>query len=566
MKEKIKRLFASIAAILMAIGMVGANAVPVFADGDNNGKITITNTVVGEKYDVYKIFDATTGSATSFDATGANADSRNAAYTYTKEGTTDSFLTALQEDDSPFTLTQQGSSDTYNVELKTGKEASDIISFLNGQLSNISSKKVGNTHAASASTTGSQTGGNITIDNLTYGYYYITTTTGSAVTINSAVNEVTVEDKNSVPSIDKQQSTDAGETKTYTDETKSASIGDTVYYQIKITAGKDNNNTYTVTDTLSDGLTLNYTTANDTKTLSDFSIKKYAGSTDTTGTDVPTHVDAAEGTAATYGYNLTQSDISDRGFKITVDAEYVKNLNQGDTILIKYSAKINENAVIAGNGNTNTAKLEYSQQSTEDTTTVKTYQFDLVKTKDKEQSATTYDVLPGAKFKLYKGTAVTGDGNEDKATATGNALHFKKATVTPAEADTNKAYTTTYTVTTDSVGGDVVDTIEAGNVRIIGLGTGTYALEETEAPSGYNKLTYVKKVTVESQNNDATVAAATAEGGAAQYTSGGVQVINKAGSVLPSTGGIGTTIFYIAGGILIIGAAVLLIARRKRNA
>lgn len=556
MKKFLSIITSAFMAIALFVGTGGGTSLVVKADeGTANGKITIKNTVTGEQYNVYKIFDATTGNATSFDATGSAEDSRNAAYTYTKVGATDAFLTALQGNDSPFTLTQQGSLDTYNVELKADKNANDIVTFLNGQFSNITSKKVGETHTATAKTTGSQEGSDITIDSLSYGYYYITTTTGSAVTINSAVNEVTVEDKNSVPSIDKKQSLTSND---YTENDLSANIGDTVNYQITITAGKTNNNTYTVTDTLSNGLTLDTTgsTAESNLAVANLSVQKFANGTGT-GTDLTVTTD----------YSV--SDISAQGFKLTVTQNYVKDLSAGDTIVIKYSAKINSSAVIAGEGNTNTAQLKYSNQTTEDKTTVKTYQFDLVKTKDKAQTTdTTYEVLPGAKFKLYKGGSTVTGNNDAVTKADGaTAIYFKKANATPASDDTNKAYTTTYTVTTETSGENVTDTIEAGNVRIIGLGTGTYALEETEAPSGYNKLTYVKKVTVNDANNVATVSAATTEGGASQYTSGGVQVINKAGSLLPSTGGIGTTIFYVAGIVLVAGAAVLLINKKhKQNA
>ena len=93
-------------------------------------------------------------------------------------------------------------------------------------------------------------------------------------------------------------------------------------------------------------------------------------------------------------------------------------------------------------------------------------------------------------------------------------------------------------------------------MTISGLANGTYWLEETAAPAGYNMLESRQSITIEGANKNATVT----EG---VYTEGGVQVINEAGTVLPSTGGMGTTIFYTLGGVLVVGAAILLVTKKR---
>ena len=130
--------------------------------------------------------------------------------------------------------------------------------------------------------------------------------------------------------------------------------------------------------------------------------------------------------------------------------------------------------------------------------------------------------LSGAKFNLF--TSETG----------GTALTF--------ESDSTGYYLST------AAGADAeIDAGAGTGVNIRGLEPGDYWFEETDAPDGYNKMAGRTKVTVTS----------------GQTAAAEVTVVNNAGSELPSTGGIGTTIFYIAGAVLVLGAVAIIIARRK---
>jgi LPXTG-motif cell wall-anchored protein len=175
---------------------------------------------------------------------------------------------------------------------------------------------------------------------------------------------------------------------------------------------------------------------------------------------------------------------------------------------------INKDAVIdSATGNYNEAKLEYSEQEATDTVYVATYDFLLKKTDGSKY-------LPGSGFKLY-----------DSATK-GNMITVNKDT-------------TGYYVDPSADVEIMVDSADGVNVR--GLAPGTYYLEETTTPDGYNTLTERKEVVIT----------------AGQTSAHEVIVVNNAGAELPSTGGRGTTILYAIGAALVIGAAVLLIARRR---
>ena len=172
--KKMKKFFALLIAMVMVLGM----STSVFAAGD--GSITIQNTVKGKTYTVYKVFDAT-------------YSGDKVAYTY--DGSNAAFLTALQDDSSPFTVTAN-TANNYNVALKNGKSPADVSTFLKTQQDNL-----GN---AVKTVTGD--GKTQTINGLDYGYYYITTTTGTTVTIDSAIPSATVIDKNEViPQPDKAE-------------------------------------------------------------------------------------------------------------------------------------------------------------------------------------------------------------------------------------------------------------------------------------------------------------------------------------------------------------------------
>ncbi len=208
--------------------------------------------------------------------------------------------------------------------------------------------------------------------------------------------------------------------------------------------------------------------------------------------------------------------VTGRTITIELKAAYVATFDTEEKITITFDATLNKDAVVDDeDANSNKVVLEYSEQSTEDEVFVETYDFQLKKTDGS-------NFLDGAEFKLYD--ALTG-GNE-----------------IPMAKDATGYYVDTENATGVNI---VVDTADGVNVR--SLAPGKYYLEEVKEPEGYNKLGARHELEI------TTGATSPVE----------VTVVNHAGTELPSTGGIGTTIFYVVGGLLVIGAAVILIARRK---
>lgn len=227
----------------------------------------------------------------------------------------------------------------------------------------------------------------------------------------------------------------------------------------------------------------------------------------------------------TTDYTLTPTT---NGFTLVLPETYVSTLTKGTTIMVTYNATLNKDAVIDGDGNTNEVKLGYGnhQNTVPSKVTTKSYQFDLVKV-----DGTTNKLLDGAEFELADG--------ETK-------LSFVK--------DANGNYRV---ATTGEKGTTTTITVKNGKVNIYGLAGKTYTLTETKAPDGYNKL-----VTPETVNlADGSKASATIE--SETYVDGGVVVKNNAGTVLPSTGGMGTTLFYVIGGGLMVAAVVLLVTKKR---
>ena len=464
MKKTFKKLFAA----LLAAALVLAMAVPAFAvTNATKGSITIDGTVSGETYTIYRMFKLDS----------YNAESKT--YSYTVESAWEGFF-KTGAGGNYITLDGQGHP-TWNA---AKSQDSDKAEFAKLALKWAADNKITGTEETA-------TGNTVTFSGLDLGYYLVDSSLGALCGLNTTNPDATIKEKNEKPEIKKEVQTSAGD---WSSE-NNAKIGDTVEYKVEIKVA-DGAQTYTVTDTMSKGLTFNNS-----------SLK-------VTANDV-----------VTTDYTLTSTT---NGFTLVLPETYVSTLTKGTTILVTYNATLNKDAVIDGDGNANEVKLSYGnhQNTVPSKVTTKSYQFDLVKV-----DGTTNKLLDGAEFELA-------DGETKLSFVKDTAGNYRVA------AAGEDGATTTITV-------------KNGKVNIYGLAGKTYTLTETKAPDGYNKL-----VTSETVNlADGSKTHATIVGSV--YKDGGVVVENHAGTVLPSTGGMGTTLFYVIGGGLMVAAVVLLVTKKR---
>ena len=231
-------------------------------------------------------------------------------------------------------------------------------------------------------------------------------------------------------------------------------------------------------------------------------------------------------------YHLT---LSENNFTLTFEDSFIQKLSEGNKIYISYNAFVTANAQM-DTSLKNTAYLNYgnNQKTTDDYAEVYTYTIPVLKYTTLKDG--TEKNLSGAKFKLYRGSKNVN-----------NIVKF----------DSNN---NTYTYNSKGT----VEELESGAdgyVNIQGLAAGIYVLEETRAPDGYNKLKDSITITV-NQKSDGTkeIIANNVD------ATGTVKVLNNTGSLLPSTGGMGTTLIYLIGGALVLGSGIVLANKKRAKA
>lgn len=415
--------------------------------------------------------------------------------------------------------------------------------------------------------------GGCVIDGLNPGYYLVidtyTSTEGSKSDALSSymvtvVGNATVESKHSYPTVVKKvhegdyTGTEYGAG--YND-VADYSIGDAVPFHLIGTIpdmGAYDNYYYCFHDTLSDGLTA----------PASADVKVYL-STDAV-LDSADHDVTNEFKVTVSGQTITASIAN---LKPYVEAAKEVQFN-ATHVIVAYSATLNTSAVIGLDGNPNTVTLEYSNdpnhsgdgdtnptgQTPEDKVIVFTYQLDVTKVDGQDNTKK----LKDAKFVLL-------DGGADHVAKISGGKFDGWVTIPDAD-DTGKVtWPANCVLTSDS----------NGRFSVAGLEDDTYKLREIEAPTGYNLLQddvtlQIDATTVNGQSWNGTASSAltalsVAVGEAEQNgdTSTGavsVTVSNNQGSVLPATGGIGTTMFYVIGSVLVIGAVVLLVSKKRMNA
>lgn len=500
------KLLKKIAAIMLSIMMVLGMASVVSAEG------TTTSGKYGDNNGTITISDAIKDHTytiyrilklESFSKTGTTGN-----YAYTVESGWDDFVNNSETGGKYLTKDSSG-----YVTWKTGVTESDAVNLAKDALEY--AKKT--TTITPANNAIKASGAAVTFSDLPLGYYLVDSSVGALCSLNTTDTDVIIQEKNDVPSVEKkvQEDSKVGKTDEWGDS-NTADIGQIVNFKTTITAQPGAQN-YVLHDKMDAGLTFDINSVQ-------VKLKK---DTETT-----------EKVVDSSNYVVKNSGLEDPNpctFHVEFKKEFCDTLAANDQIIVTYSATLNEKAVVAGDGNKNTTELTYgdSSKTTISTTTTKTFELPVFKytTKDGNEIK-----LAGATFTLSKNPngadpiKLVSDGNN--ATA-GDIYRVAKA---------GDANTVTKVTTPDS-----------GKFTIKGLDADTYYLTETKQPDGYNKLSAPITVVI-AENGTITVNGQTASV---------VEVENKTGPRLPSTGGSGTTLIYILGAILVLGSSVVLITKKR---
>ena len=505
-----------IMAVLLAAIMTMAMAVTAFAVEGASGTNTLTVNVKdgqnlnGQTINLYKLFDVTESGTT---------ESKNYAYTvnetYKKTlATVLNIAETSKDEDFAAAVTKLGSDN-----------ATGVQNFANTFTTKALEEKLAATATSGKITEENKT--SYTFNNLAAGYYLVYVTGGkeiqsSLVTVDATTDTVNL--KTEAPSIEK------------TADKTTVNIGDVVTYTVKgsipDTTGYDEY-VYKIHDELTNGLDFvndangaalgaDATTVNVTVAFTDNSLTA-GGTTPTTAT-----LDTA----------------NNRKMSLDLSAWVRDNqTNKGKEFTVTYYAKVNANAVVIEKNN---AQLEYGNNPKETTTSeakTPTYPLDILK-----KEKTSKKELAGAKFSLYK--------TETDAKAGTNAITVSGSDGKYVVDPTSK--NTVFESVASIEGKDY-------NLHVNGLAAGSYWLVETEAPAGYNKLTAPIKIEI-TKSADTEVNNWTISKDGTVETDKIIDIENSTGSLLPSTGGMGTIIFAVIAAILVLGVAVSFIRDKRKNA
>lgn len=496
-----KRFASLLLVLVMALSLM---AVPAMAAG--TGTITIKNAVPGETYKIYKIFDLESYSG-------------------------DAYAYKIDKDKSPWMafLTDGGAGASY------------VTIDLNGYVTWNTEKDNDESYAAFAAAallyaeqnhipaTGTETASgsvktSVTFENLDLGYYVVNSSLGNLAILDTTDSSFSKDEKNELPSVEKSVEEDSDN---QLGDSNTADIGQEVTFQTTITV-KGGATNYVLHDTMT-GLTFQNVTSVQKREATGYDETSGAYTYGETSTSVDSNL-----------YTVTKNATDGCSFDVSFEQSFLNTLYTGDQIVVTYTATVNENAVVSGTGNPNKTHLVYGNNNStvEDETKTYTWDVDIFKYTEKDSGKVE---LSGAEFVLYK--TVTENETEKNLYATVFSSKLTGWAEASIETDGSIKYPA----------GSVLTSGSDGKIKVEGLDSDTYYLREIKAPAGYNELSEDIAFVIDGTGNTKVGSAVVND----------VEVENNTGSQLPTTGGMGTTVFYVLGGALMLGAVVLLITKKR---
>ena len=430
------------------------------------GTITINKAIVNESYNIYKVLDLET------------YDKVNNHYIYRAASGWETFLDGATD----YLEARNENGDKYYV-WKDGVDKSRAKEFAEKAYKYAKDNNITPTMTKEATST------SVVFDNLDLGYYLVDSSVGALLHLTTTNPTATVNEKNTLnPNVDKNVLENS--TGVYGKENDDM-IGSTINYKSTITTGAGYGS-YVLYDKMDKGLTFNVNSV----------VVKI-------GDDV---VEANN--------YVVKTNVTDYTFVIEFNDEFILKQPKNTNIDVYYTATLNKDATIEGDGNINETFLKYGNNITTDKkkTITYTYAFEIIKT-NKEGVE-----LTGAEFILLDKL-----GNEIKVIL-------------------KDEETKTYRIAT---GNEIGVNIKVGKATIEGLDKDSYKLKEVVSPEGYNKLTSPVEFSVNGKTN-VTIIERTR-----------VNVINYTGSELPETGGIGTKLFITSGLSLVLICGLVLVTKLR---
>lgn len=492
--KKMKKILALVIAMVMVLGLsvsAMAASITITPPTGTSGEISTT-------YNYYEIMKASIdGDKVSYYVESPASDTLAGLLDAVTVDGADLFTVTKSADGTRWNITVNKKADNTDY---TDSDGAKIAAALNTD--EIKAAAVANGNFAY-----DKTAGNAVADNLSNGYYLVTSSLGTALVLQT-LNDVTIQTKNTYPS--------TGKTASKTN----MNVGDIVTYTVTVTipATTKVGETFTVHDTIDEHLALLNASDEIAASAADYAINAVIGGTTTS----VTLTDGTLKTGETFAKQFTAT-------QAMIDA---------GSVVLTYKAELLSTAAddtgYVNDAYTNTPSYETVP------VTVKVYTFDFDLDKN-------FQGVEGDDAANYSATFKLED-------AEGNRIDFVQDGTKYEKADSND----TNTVNTITINGTQV-------INVVGLAAGTYTLTELTTADGYNLLTDPITVTITdtTQDGDTTPSHTVSYTIGNEEGTGTVTVLNQSGSVLPSTGGMGTTVIYVIGAILVIGAGVVLVARRR---